>query len=667
MRGENVSKDLKKAVASFDWPKVSSYLQELPPEVRNNEIQLLLDIVFRDGYLILRRPDETKEVLRDRFITDFICFAASHLPDSLVMFYKSRADQARLTETAYREILASLRSGVLSQVSSEDFLWIVIRECEMHGRSLHASLASSRIGDEAIDLVAGTVSIASVNGEVNPDRFSDSMMRTLTATIKMLAYEEGWFAGDGAVEIPSASRTDQLHRNIGQANYYFAEAWNQLERSDGRCRYFGGSVIEVDRTAQINETKPEKLICFEFQDGGEINFHIAGERLKHLFNHIMIEMLKTRPVIKTADLLDSTNLPPEQYVSFAEAHAALSLSNLFYKWIGDVEEEYGGLTICEWLRGYSILSNLGITQLESSPGGVCVCYNERFLEHVLFKGGLSPEKSSKFIKHVTFGRDTSDVFDAPLLRCRDGLFYLVAGAVFASHLALVILSRLSSLRCELAWKGSTLEQDIIDLFRSQGLPASSIKRKVNGEECEIDCVAMWDDILFVFECKNYSLPNDNAQAEYWFEIAQENAAKQAKSKAEALYECPNVVAEALKVSPTWTRIVPVVLNGAPYSMVESIDGVFIYDGSALHRFFEMPFIGLMLNGEPVADKTVTFWAGDHPKPRDLLEQLSNPAQVAFLQPYFYRRELAFRISERFFVKTITIERRPTDFDLSAKP
>ena len=131
--------------------------------------------------------------------------------------------------------------------------------------------------------MTGRVSVASAGGEVNPDEFSDSMIGVLSTTIKMLAYEHGWFAKDGIIDIPPAELTEGIHTPFVRANHYLCEAWGQVELSEGRCRYFGGSVTEVDGPAREGGGEPAKIIRFEFPYDCVLSMHVAGERVKHMF------------------------------------------------------------------------------------------------------------------------------------------------------------------------------------------------------------------------------------------------------------------------------------------------------------------------------------------------------------------------------------------------
>jgi hypothetical protein len=658
----NIPDNLKKAIGSFNWVDVQTHFEGFPSDKLRAEIELVLDVILRDGYLILRRPDPAKATGRSSFMAAFRNFAAVHGADGLFGERASRIEGASLTELVYQELLSSVRTHVLSRLAPDVFIWAVLRKCELLARDLNAAIQSHLSAASIVDPVAMRVLVASAGGDVNPDELLDSIMLRLTATIKMLAYELEWFAEDGVIDIPAPAMTAVLPDEVVRTNHFLAEAWSLVERSEGRCRYFGGSVTEAERRAGAGAGNRVKVVRFEFPDAGEVGICVAGERMKHMFLGF-IQGLDQDPGIQAKLTLPGpTPLAPDGLVSLYEANAAIALTHILFKWVEDVKEEYAGLTVFEWLRGYSLIQKLGSTHLRGARREVYAVYTPRFLEEVLSRAGLSLEKAKIFIRNVTFGKDAADVFDAPLLRCTNGTFFLVAPAVAVYNPALVIMSRLVSLQCNLSWKGKTLEDAIVGLFRKQGIPAAAIKRRIGGQECEVDCVVLWDGVLFVFECKNYSLPGDNAPAEFWFTVAQASAARQAKSKAEVLSRYPEAVAEELGVSPDWMQVIPVVLNGTPYALPGPIDGVRFYDASALHRFFEQGQIGFYVGDKPVPERTIALWAGEHPSANDLLKQLTNPAQEALIREYFARSDVEFPISKRLVVSTIRIERRPTAFE-----
>ncbi len=79
----NIPDNLKKAIGSFKWADVQTHFEGFPPDKLHAEIELVLDVILRDGYLILRRPDPARATRRTSFMADFRHFAAVHGADGL--------------------------------------------------------------------------------------------------------------------------------------------------------------------------------------------------------------------------------------------------------------------------------------------------------------------------------------------------------------------------------------------------------------------------------------------------------------------------------------------------------------------------------------------------------------------------------------------------------
>ena len=75
-----------------------------------------------------------------------------------------------------------------------------------------------------------------------------------------------------------------------------------------------------------------------------------------------------------------------------------------------------------------------------------------------------------------------------------------------------------------------------------------------------------------------------------------DALQQVKRKVEDIEQHPELFRDAIRPNATWNRIVPVVLNGSPFSLSGPIDDAYFHDSSALHRFFEDGFIARTMVG-----------------------------------------------------------------------
>ena len=57
VRRMNILPKLQKAIGAFNWTDLRAHFLASPPDKRCDEIELVLDVILRDGYLILRVPN----------------------------------------------------------------------------------------------------------------------------------------------------------------------------------------------------------------------------------------------------------------------------------------------------------------------------------------------------------------------------------------------------------------------------------------------------------------------------------------------------------------------------------------------------------------------------------------------------------------------------------
>ena len=115
-----------------------------------------------------------------------------------------------------------------------------------------------------------------------------------------------------------------------------------------------------------------------------------------------------------------------------------------------------GLNPAVLSRGYAVLKR---------------CYNQEFgkadlslveidkprLVQALRNGSLSDSEIEAFLATVTFGRDSKDLLDCPVIASDDSKLYLLRSLSQFASLPLVIISRLTSLKSKFENKGPRFE------------------------------------------------------------------------------------------------------------------------------------------------------------------------------------------------------------------
>ncbi|MFK3871989.1 hypothetical protein [Pseudoalteromonas rhizosphaerae] len=93
------------------------------------------------------------------------------------------------------------------------------------------------------------------------------------------------------------------------------------------------------------------------------------------------------------DIDKITSLDDNQYLSENEIHALQNLCILYCDDITTKENEYEGLRIKEWVRGYSCLIYLVLKSEDSVHGKI---YSKAELISLLVKGGIVESKAENF-------------------------------------------------------------------------------------------------------------------------------------------------------------------------------------------------------------------------------------------------------------------------------
>jgi len=660
---------LQKALGRFDWPAVEACLTAIPADELEEWAENLLDVILRDGYMIVRRPDADVKAERDAFLERLRSFLTARGLAGLLDDRADKFESLTHTETAYRAVLASFRDDLLAKLSPEEMVWATIRAVETASREMMERIKRYLSDIKHLrDPVTAKLPVDADGFPASPDDVLKMLQESLTATLKMLAYGNDWFDRPGLLVLPDPVPTTGEHREIAEGNVYLAATWSQLERSDGRCRYFDGQVtrevVEFRNPENHDEvTQKSDTIIFSFENNLEIEIHLAGERLRRMFFGFFVSLYRDPSLAAKVAAAPPVPPAPQNFVSVEEAHGAVALSHVFFKSVFEIKTLFGGLTLLEWLRGYAVLRKIARAYKDApaQAEGIVLVEEPQIIKSLL-DHGLAEDQARVFFGRVCFGKGSDDLFDAPFVHCRNGRFCFITGAAAHLNPAFVVLSQLSSLRCDMSWKGEPFEANTRDLFRTHGIEAVRIHRHVNGEELEIDCVALWDSILFVFENKNYSLPGDKPQSEFWFVQDQADAARQVQRKVKAIEANPAIVSEEMGKDVSWKRIVPVVLNAVPFSLAGPIDGVHFYDNSALHRFFEEGFIGYSVDKggsealRIIPESVTNLWAGERPCAEDLLRQMEQPEQVVKALPLFQHSWRGFPISRSLCIATKVLER-----------
>ncbi len=147
---------------------------------------------------------------------------------------------------------------------------------------------------------------------------------------------------------------------------------------------------------------------------------------------------------------------------------------------------------------------------------------------------------------------------------------------------------------------------------------------------EVDCLALWDGVLFVIECKNYALPSESVRNQFSFFQNQREASEQLSRTVSLVEAHPDIVRDAFQYAVAWERVVPLVINGFPFCFPGEMNGIYYSDRLSLRRFFADGQVYLHQPGRtrlpdaPAAGDDIRLWS-DEPGMEDFLRFLDeNP-------------------------------------------
>lgn len=644
------SKGLNKALRNYDSPGLIAALGNVSLSDRNVAREVVMAL-RQSSCFVIENENATAQQRRDDLIENCRKLLASCTDKSVTQSFEDHIADAKIVEFGYREIFRTIRRSDIWAHSPDEQAWGILVRAEREFAHVYSDLEKelTKLKAEHSVVDPRQLKLRREDGiPIDPDAVFEGLVKNAGDILVTLGYIHNWFdKNSGALIIPAEMNvSDDVVYKAGTFSLA-ASQWRRLAHAWDRSRLLGArlrlrdqafSTTSQDRT--LNLTVLEATACGR----RELLDRIAIHRLLQVFLQGQ-KSLEREEWSKGGppDLSRPIPLATTGFLSPAERLAAEVLRSQFHIAVDDERETFGGLPLNVWLRGYAHYAKMAeeaISRLSFS----CLRLSERDLLSSLVLAGLSEAQALTFVQLTTFGKNAKDLFDAPLLRSTtDGSYVFFVPAYYSPVLGVIILSRISALNrrrneegepaydCTFGNKGRIFEEDILSLFTDDKIPAYGFKYKVDGSEYECDVAALIKDTLFVFECKNRSLPMGHTPSIYYFDLGLDEAKQQVKRIAKHFAEHPEIVHSHFGKRVKWKRIVPVVLHALPWSCGES-DGVFIYDASALAH----------LIGEGFTSVSVEFQIGIHrllrrhryplrkgktPTAKELEREMKNPSQL----------------------------------------
>lgn len=655
--------ELRKALAKGDLCRASGIVQSAP-SLSSDDVASLVREVIHSGSMIRKYNTASIAKGRNALLGALLrCIKQSEDP-SAVLPLAEHISQSALLEEAYAGILDLLARCDIDRCTPAEQAWAAIRyTSELAKTAVDKMQAKVRNTPKGSLVVPSTTISEPGYPDADVDGVIDGAAIILWATLHMLAYREGWFRNGKLVIPPPVEVDDDLMVKSG-SNAYLADTWGVLEDADEHLRYFGGT-LEKKQLSREDAGAPDKsALLFGYSLGLRSHEHAARERLEQLvLGYGLVVQYSTPKNITISETAGA--LAPSEFVSRDELLTYEVLHDAYHLPVDDHTLIFGPLSLAEWLRGYAVLKVTYCGSDPNSPVLDTVRLSHSLLKSRLTSAGLSDKSARAFIEEATLSRGKRDLFDAPLIEDENGQLHLLTPVLFSVGLPLVVVSQIGRFDPPNR-KGDTFEAAVLRLFDDKKIPAKGFEYTHEGRKYECDVAVLWNRHLFIFECKNHILPSAQASHRFTFWQNFEKDIRQTKRITDQLASLPDVISNVFGSGSCAEHVHGVLLNAMPFSIPGGVQSIYVYDYSALSRFFRDPFVTFT---SPVVRKDGSrgllefevdrLWKSGQPSPEDLLREMENPVQLVGFK--WFADRLRRAVSDSLAIEVPILRREDLDF------
>jgi hypothetical protein len=638
---EQLSETLvNEALDKLSWTSLSQHLAStLLTQV---EVDKLIGLIKHNESLVLKRHNPSQEKKRDKLLKNLADFLEAECYETQAELIRTYDSLLKEIDGAYKDILALLAKTAAAALPPELRVSALLERSNLEYLDLRARMLKDVEEQGVVDL--GKVMIKGDDGrDINPGAVHELLIATFASTLGMEAHINGWYDADGVLTLPSLPLSTDENRFAVGSIQLLAASWRNWQFAERRHRFLDGALEKHTELpsawSEVGVTSLWQSIPAE--DGREFYNYVANNRLAERLRQHWVSVIANANYRKAVlGIGGSARLLPKDAVSLQEIHAATSLSQLLSGEITEDDAAYAGLTLSEWVRGYSVLQSVCEEAWETGdPNKLTIRYSESDLVTLLERLGLTNGKAEVFIGHATYKKTSRDLFDQPLVKLQDGSYILLALSGATSSIPNVILSTLGMLKVSLDARGKRFEKSVIQFLGRRGIEAKNILCHRDGETYDYDVAFVWGNYLFLLECKSRGLSGGDPTRAYYFSLGIREVVKQVKRLANGLQRHPDILTEYLPEA-VGKEVVYCVINSLPYSMSEGVDGIYFTDEGSFNRFFQESAIGERSVGleEGIGDvdpdtAIALLWDGPNPTPEDLLRQLRRPIQLELVSSH----------------------------------
>lgn len=573
-------KELVEYAESYNYESFENLFKKLSTSI---DPMIILKEINKQVNFIDQRKKKTS-ILKNDFLIKFEALLRKEGIDSNIV------EVIFIIEKIYEDILLK-RNEIKGGLSSEHIIAAIITAAYISNYNLKLHLDSIldkvKYVHDKIHLEEGVL-----GKNIDPDQYNNSVAKILKSNIDIECYSNNWFdkKSDFAILpleileiIKKYDASSEKHIDLVDKISINTGLWDIIQEVDFNFRLLKEDII-LNENKEMLVTDTKDSIFFKYA-------LISNQRM----NRIMLN--------------NSLKILASEKENFEQINVEkLNFLNLLHIDI-DNPQEYDGLTIRDWITLFYHLRDI----VSETPNMVIL--NDEELLKILKGTNISDNKCKIFINNLFFKKNTPDIFNTPIIRFEGGYNLLTPFGLSAPNLINIISSILSKKELSLKNKGEFFESNVLNYFKSLEsvfkFKCSAPSKKINGEQYQFDIIVEWDDYIFLFECKNRSIPNTMPTSisnfrekidEYLYQVNR--------------LKCGLVKhSEDFKIDISSKEIIPIILNSLPFSLDFNINDVIFTDFSIISRFFSTRYINKIMKSKNVVglEKTYDQWGGNYLK------------------------------------------------------
>ncbi|AWF35703.1 hypothetical protein CSC17_5171 [Klebsiella oxytoca] len=531
------------------------------------------------------------------------------------------------TECLYDKIKDFIKGSHISKHSIDKQIWAHINRTESEFQYIYekvnTDIENSTIANDGLT----GLYIQGEDGETaQVDIAIEAYNHYLCMYLKMVAYENNLYDINGILTLPQEVIVDD--ESIYEAGSILASSisWLKLEEFSVKSLFFGGH-YSMHPACECLEKDNSPTESLEGKYVHAFNMVINNYLLSDLISNARYFFKKYQNNIE----ISLQEQDPEKFLEkmglkdITEFSSLVFLEQTLFLEENIFSKDFGGLTLIEWIIGYSELS-LYVKKNINNP---ILVVSRSKLEGILNSRIESIEKVRLFIKYLTFSKNSKDLFDSPLIQVKGSKYYICKPSLTSISIDEAILSTFSTQKIKIDKKGYNFEKYINKNIKELGLECDSFSFKVGVEQYEYDCVLVIDDKVFILECKNRTPTKNqiiniiNKQKDLLEHIEQVQRLK------EGLLNNPHVFQDKFGRNLNEYEILPVVLFNHPFTYPRAGNNVYVIDSSIFLRFFKKPYISMDIIQNGKSHNIYTserFWQGEKPTADDFIKYINSPPQ-----------------------------------------